>query len=266
MPFFDHDGLRLHFSERGDPAGPPFVMVHGLLWSSRMLRRIAEHLPAHRVLLLDLRGHGLSDRPTDPGRYRWSSLGGDVVALLDHLQLDSAVVGGLSLGANVTLAVAREHPERVAAMVPEMPVLDRAAGFARPVFGALATTFETAGPALGPLTRKVGTVPVPGSVPELAALRDVLAVDPRAGAALLRGLLDDELLLADLDPATLTMPTLVIAHRGDPLHVLDDARDLVDRLPDARLDVRFSIMDYRVRADLLARVLTGFLAEVGDWR
>ena len=262
MPTFDHDGLTLHYSERGDPDGTPFVMVHGLLWSSRMLRRIAELLPDHRVLLLDVRGHGTSSRPVEVEAYSWSSLAGDVVALLDHLGLERAVVGGLSLGANVTLAVARDHPDRVLAMVPEMPVLDRAEAFARPVFGALAQALERGGPLLGPLGSAVGRLPMPGSVPELAAVRDVLSVEPEAGAALVRGLLADDLVFATLGAEQMPMPALVIGHRGDPLHVLEDARQLVDELPDARIDERWSIADYRIRPDLLADLLVGFLREV----
>jgi hypothetical protein len=58
------------------------------------------------------------------------------------------------------------------------------------------------------------------------------------------------------------MPTLVIGHRGDPLHVLADARQLVELLPDARLDVRHSIADYRLQPGRLAALLSDFLADV----
>ena len=262
MPYFEHEGLSLHYSERGDPDGPPFVMVHGLLWSSRMLRRIAERLPDHRVLLIDVRGHLPSDRPTDTARYSWAALAGDVVALLDHLGIDRAVVGGLSLGANVTLATVVEHPDRVGAIVPEMPVLDRAKTFGHTVFGGLVRALEVGGPVLDPLTRTAARVPLPGSVPELAAVRDVLSVDPEAGAALVRGLLGDDLLFERIRPESIDVPALVIGHRGDPLHVLADARELADRLPDSRLVERWSIADYRLRPDLLADVLTDFLADV----
>lgn len=262
MPTFRHDGLTLHYSERGAPDGPPFVMVHGLLWSSRMLRRIAERLPDHRVLLLDVRGHLPSDRPTEVARYSWSTLAGDVIGLLDHLGVERAVIGGLSLGANITLAAAAEHPDRVAAMVPEMPVLDRAETFGHAVFGGLATALHVGAPVLGPLTRAVAKVPMPASFHEAAALRDVLSLDPAAAEALVRGLLADDLLFDDIRPERLTMPALVIGHRGDPLHVLADARELAERLPDARLVERWSILDYRVRPDLLADELIAFLAEV----
>jgi pimeloyl-ACP methyl ester carboxylesterase len=261
VPEFHHDGLNLHFSERGDPQGPPFVMVHGLLWSSRMLRRIAGLLPDHRVLLLDVRGHIPSDRPTDPARYSWSSLAGDVVGLLDHLGIDRAVVGGLSLGANVTLATAMDHPDRVAAMVVEMPVLDRARTFGHAVFGGLARALELGGSRLGAVTAAIARLPAPRSIPEVAALRDVLSLDPVAGAALVRGLLADDLVFDRIAPEQTAIPALVIAHRGDPLHVLADARELVARLPDAQLIERWSIADYRIRPDLLAIELTKFLAE-----
>lgn len=262
VPFFDHDGLRLHYSERGDPDGHPVVLIHGLLWSSRMLRRVAEMLPDHRVLLLDVRGHGASSRPTEVDRYSWSLLAGDVVGLLDHLGIERAVVGGLSLGANVALAVAAEHLDRVSGIVPEMPVLDRAEPFGRPVFRALADVLDTAAPLLDPLGELVGSVPLPASIPELAAVRDVLAVDPEPAAALVRGLLSRDLLFEHIRPEQLDIPALVIGHRGDPLHVLEDARELAARLPRARLVERWTILDYRVRPDLLAEELVSFLAEV----
>ena len=262
MPSFDHGNLTIHYSERGDPAGPPVVLIHGLLWSSRMMRRIADYLPDHRMLLIDLRGHGPSSRPTAAEFYSWDTLASDVIALLDHLEIDRAVIGGLSLGANVTLAAGNTWPDRVAGMIVEMPVLDRGAPFARPVFGGLANVLATTAPVLGPVTRRVAGLPMPKSIPDLAALRDVLALEPKSSAALLRGLLADQLFLADLDATRLTMPTLVIGHRGDPLHVLDDARDLVALLPDARLDVRHTIADYRVRPGLLAKVLLEFLERV----
>ena len=59
-------------------------------------------------------------------RYSMSAFGEQAVALLDHLELAEAVVGGTSLGANITLEVASMAPERLRGMVIEMPVLDNA--------------------------------------------------------------------------------------------------------------------------------------------
>lgn len=260
MPFFDHDGLRLHYSERGDDRGEPIVLVHGLLWSSRLFHRLAELLPDHRVLLIDLRGHATSDKPTDPSAYRWSKLASDVVGLLDHLGIERAVVGGLSLGANVTLAFANDHPDRLGGMVVEMPVLDRAEPFARPVFRGLATMLRLTRPVLVPATRAAGHVPVPRSLPELASLRDVLSLEPTAGAALVGGLLADHLLFEDLRLDHMDVPAVVIGHPGDPLHPIDDARELADRLPRGRFVEVRSIADLRVRPADLAAEITALLA------
>src|SRR5206468_91583 len=80
----------------------------------------------NRVVTLDFLGHGASDRPEDMTRYSMGQFAEQVVALLDHLEVEQAVVGGTSLGANVTLEVAALAPDRLRGMVVEMPVLDSA--------------------------------------------------------------------------------------------------------------------------------------------
>ena len=262
MPYFRLGDLRLHYAERGDAGGPAVVLIHGLLWSARMFERLCASLPSHRMLLLDLHGHGKSSAPAAPARYTWASLADDVVGLLDHLAIERAVVGGLSLGANVTLATAQRHPDRVRAMVVEMPVLSGGHPVARPLFGALAGLYRAGGVALGPVAGAVGRLPVPLARrrPDLAAARDVLAANPRVAAAVLQGLLADE--PVDESPSTLarlTMPALVIGHRNDPLHPLADARRLAAELPDARLVEVPSIAHFRLRPGRLAVELSGFV-------
>src|SRR4029077_3191401 len=93
---FRQTRLDLHYSERGNPQGRPVLLTHGLLWSSRMMEGLAARLADQRVPLRDLHGHGKSARPTDAGAYTWASLAGDVIALLNHLEIDQAVIGGLS--------------------------------------------------------------------------------------------------------------------------------------------------------------------------
>src|ERR1700687_2954455 len=98
------------------PAGTrPLILLHGLLLSQEMHRPLAEDLAArgNRVITLDLLGHGASDRPRDMWRYSMGSYGLQVVALMDHLGIDEAVVMGTSLGANAALEIASSHPERL---------------------------------------------------------------------------------------------------------------------------------------------------------
>ena len=124
---FEHDGHRLVYTDYGAGARP-LVLLPGLLLPRKMHAPLAEALAekGNRVICLDLLGHGESDRPRDMWRYSMSLFAEQAVGLLDHLELDEAVVGGTSLGANVTLEVAAQAPERLRGMVVEMPVLDNA--------------------------------------------------------------------------------------------------------------------------------------------
>jgi pimeloyl-ACP methyl ester carboxylesterase len=124
---FTLDGHRLAYTVYGE--GPRvIVLVHGLLLSQRMHAELAKALAdrGNRVITLDLLGHGRSDRPPDMWRYSMTTFGAEVIALLDHLEVDEAVVLGTSLGANTALEAAALAPERLRGMVIEMPVLDHA--------------------------------------------------------------------------------------------------------------------------------------------
>lgn len=108
-------GVRLFVEDAGE--GPAVVLVHG--WSLNRhvwWRQISELSAAgHRVLALDLRGHGSSDVPTDG--YEIDRLAADLVAVLDACELDDAVLVGWSLGGLVTFRVAALHPARVRGLV-----------------------------------------------------------------------------------------------------------------------------------------------------
>src|SRR2546428_6562919 len=124
---FVHDGHRLVSYEYGS-GSRPFLLLPGLLLPRLMHRPLAQALAerGNRVITLDLLGHGESDRPRDMWRYSMPVFGQQAVALLDHLELEEAVVGGTSLGANVTLEAAVLAPDRMRGLVIEMPVLDHA--------------------------------------------------------------------------------------------------------------------------------------------
>src|SRR5438874_9946624 len=124
---FVHDGHRLVYYEYGS-GSKPFLLLPGLLLPQTMHRPLAQSLAerGNHVITLDLLGHGASDRPRDMWRYSMPLFGEQAVALLEHLEIDDAVVGGTSLGANVTLEAAVLAPERIRGLVIEMPVLDNA--------------------------------------------------------------------------------------------------------------------------------------------
>src|SRR5205807_441373 len=127
MGYFRFGDHRLSYSVYGE--GPrTTVLLPGLLFSQRMHIPLARALAdrGNRVVTLDLLGHGKSARPRDMRQYSMDQFAEQTVALLDHLEIDEAVVGGTSLGANVTLTMAAQAPERVRGMLVEMPVLDNA--------------------------------------------------------------------------------------------------------------------------------------------
>ena len=124
---FFHDGHRLEYTEYG--GGDRWVvLIHGQLMPRRMHQPLARHLAAAgaHVLTVDLLGHGRSDRPDDPLLYSMTAFAEQVVALLDDREIPSAVIGGTSLGANVSLEVARTRARPRPRPVAEMPVLDNA--------------------------------------------------------------------------------------------------------------------------------------------
>ena len=107
--FFETDAGRTAWSTPSTaPATPGSCCCTAQLMPRRMQQPLARALAAEglHVVTLDLLGHGRSDRPADPLVYSMTAFAEQVVALLDHLGADQAVVGGTSLGANVALEVA----------------------------------------------------------------------------------------------------------------------------------------------------------------
>lgn len=110
------DGVSLHARDWHAPDGElglPFLLVHGLASNCRLWDGVAARLggAGHRVVAVDLRGHGRSDKP-DEG-YDFSTLTADLVAVLDALEWQRAVVAGQSMGGNLVLELAAAAPARV---------------------------------------------------------------------------------------------------------------------------------------------------------
>lgn len=119
MTTFDSRGARIAFDDFGPGnATKTIVLIHGFA-SNRFenWRRLgwygAFERKRHRVLALDCRGHGESEKLVDPAAYSRENLIADVVGLLDLAGVPTADVMGYSMGARVALAVAREHPRRI---------------------------------------------------------------------------------------------------------------------------------------------------------
>ena len=118
MPYATNQGLRIHYRVEG--VGPPLVLQHGYTWhmGGWATSGYVEPLKSHyQLILLDARGHGASDKPHDPDAYRLPLKVGDVVAVLDALQIPSAHFWGYSMGGWIGWGMAKYAPERVQALV-----------------------------------------------------------------------------------------------------------------------------------------------------
>lgn len=111
-------GFRIHYAAEG--AGPPLVLVPGLLMSVTRWRAIGyidDFARDFRVLTVDPLGHGLSEKPHEPGAYLIEDCAADIVAVLDQEGVAEAHIWGYSRGATIALAVAVAAPERVCSLV-----------------------------------------------------------------------------------------------------------------------------------------------------
>jgi len=237
------------------------VLLHGLLFSRRMHEELARALAerGHRVVTLDLLGHGASDRPRDMWRYSMTEFGREVVALLDHLEVEQAVVMGTSLGANTTLEVASLAPERLRGMVVEMPVLDHALLGCAVAFTPLMLGLTFGAPFARALARAARLVPSAQLPWQAGILVDWVAQDPEPSAAVVQGLFFGRTAPHREERRTFDMPTLVIGHRYDAIHPFSDAGMLADELPNGRLLQANSFLELRLAPDRLTNEIAAFL-------
>jgi pimeloyl-ACP methyl ester carboxylesterase len=118
MPYVTSEGIRIHYEVEGD--GPPLVLQHGFAGKAKnwYLAGYVDALkPYYRLILVDARGHGESDKLYDPAAYTLPLHVGDVVAVLDALNLRSAHFWGYSMGGWIGFGMAKYAPHRVDAML-----------------------------------------------------------------------------------------------------------------------------------------------------
>ncbi|MEA2508697.1 MAG: hypothetical protein QOG21_779 [Actinomycetota bacterium] len=268
MSTFTYDGFTIAFEERGGsskPAQHPLVLLHGLLFPRKHQYSLADALVerGNRVILMDLLGHGESDRPTDPRHYRMERFADEVAGLLDHLQLTEAVIGGTSLGANVALEVAARTPSRVKGLFLEMPVLERAAVTAGAVFIPLTFAYRRLERPAQTLARFANRIPRTGQQggPGLYAdvILDVVAQDPAPSEAIVHGLLSGEIAPHPSEREKIDQPALIIAHQHDLLHPFSDAEELHRELLNSELVHARSFFELRFPPNRLSVRIAEFL-------
>jgi 3-oxoadipate enol-lactonase len=229
-----------------EATGRAVVLLHGLTASRRyvVMGSSALQRSGHRVVAYDARGHGSSSPAPTPEDYTYAALTDDLVAVLDALDIDRAVLAGVSMGAHTCLRLALELPERVAGLVAITPAFDPVE-YSDPQrlarWDALSDALRTGG--VEGFAEAFGVQRIPEGWRETVgrALRQRMAVHehPVAVADALRAV-PRSAPFADLHALEqIECPAIVVGSRdeADPGHPLQMARRYAELLPDARLEV-----------------------------
>jgi pimeloyl-ACP methyl ester carboxylesterase len=223
MPTERLNGVDIYYEDQG--SGYPVLMTHGYASTSAMWRPQIEALTRrYRLIAWDMRGHGETDSPEEQSAYSEAHTVEDMAALLRHLGLDQAVIGGLSLGGYMSLAFNLAHPEMVKALI----LCDTGPGYRNPqaregwnqTAVRRAERFEELG------------LDALGASPEVEAARR----RHRSAAGLARsarGMLAqfDSRVIESLD--SITVPTLIIVGANDT-PFLAGTDYMANRIPNAR--------------------------------
>lgn len=116
---YAENGLKIAYEDVGD--GPPLVLLHGLTetreswWEAGYVAQLLQR--GYRLILVDCRGHGESDKPHDPAAYLGRIQAADVLSVLDHAGVERATLVGYSMGGAIALSTAIYHPERLSALI-----------------------------------------------------------------------------------------------------------------------------------------------------
>jgi pimeloyl-ACP methyl ester carboxylesterase len=233
VPYFRHDDVDLYFEEHGK--GQPFVFSHGLGGNLNQALELIGDLPGTHLILYDNRAHGRTKPLGDPAKLSFEVMANDVAALLDHLNLSRAFVGGVSMGAGIGLAFGLRYLQRVKGLVLSRPAwLD-----------APNPTHLSVFPVIAGLVERFGLEQARRSFEQTVFYEGLRKKYPASAESLL-GLFDNqssEAVVASFRaiPAsvpvdsldrlrTLKAPSLVLANRNDPIHPFELAKVLADKL------------------------------------
>jgi pimeloyl-ACP methyl ester carboxylesterase len=246
MASFQHDGIVFHYLDVG--GGTPFLFQHGIGGDTGQPAGLFRPPEGIRLLCLDARAHGRTQPLGDPSDLTFDVFGEDLFALLDHLGVEQAVIGGISMGAGVALNLAVRYPARVAGLVLSRPAwLDgpmppenvaRYAAIARLLraVSAASDRDQALRQAIAEFKASNDYRNLLASSPDTAqSLRGQLT-NERAVAAVARlERLPADRPLAELRAAAaIRVPTLVLAHRQDPIHRFAFGESLASAIPGAR--------------------------------
>jgi len=264
MPYYRRDGLRFHYRSGGD--GSPLFLQHGLGSDVEQPFALLSPLPGMRLIAFDSRGHG-ETRPLGPeAKLGFAAFADDLVAVLDHLGIRSAVVGGISMGAGVALNVAFRYPARVRALI-----LIRPAWLDGPMPEPTRQLYTT----IAGLIRRHGAREGRARFLQSPDYLRILGGSPPVAASFLgqfdRPRADETVAILERLPAdaptrdlggltAIVAPTLVLGNRQDPVHPFAYGEELARAIPGAQFaEITPKAVSEVGHAADVRRALSGFL-------
>ncbi len=265
MPTFAHDGLSFHYREQGQ--GVPFVFLHGLGFDLEQPFALYSPPRGTRLIGFDFRAHGQTPLG-DVKKISFASYADDVIALLDYLRIERAVVGGLSMGAGVALNAALRYPSRFLGLILIRPAwIDRALPENARVYPHIAQHILRHGPVEGLALFKLTPEfqEIVREAPHVAATLEHQFLEPKAVECIARieRFPHDRPCREREELKRFHAPTLVLGNNRDPVHRWDIAASLAQEIPNARLVELTAPSDNldRFAADLQGAIDT-FLTEL----
>ena len=236
MPFFQHDEIQFHYREEG--SGVPFFFQHGLGADLTQPFSLCHAPRGIRLIGFDARAHGKTTPIGPEEKISMGSFADDLRALMDHLKIRQAIVGGISMNTALALTFSLRNPERVLGLVQSRPAwLDAPEPYNVTMFSLITR-----------LVREDGRVRGKELFLESPEYKETLAKWPDVAASL-AGQFDNpavedtafkfERIIRDAPCrdrrgwANIKVPTLILANRFDPIHPFEYGIEMARLIPGA---------------------------------
>ena len=267
MPFFEHDGIRFHYRQRGHVRDEAFVFQHGLGADTNQTFELFQSPRRIRLLTFDCRGHGETRPLGAEERISVETFTEDLRAFLDVMQIKRAIVGGISMGAAIALNFTLNYPDRVLGLVLSRPAwLDEAREDNMQVFATIAK-----------FIRRYGAWKGAQEFQKTEAYQAVLKLSPDNANSLLAQFTHPraEETVAKLERIPkyrpqhkraewkrIRVPTLVLVNRQDAIHPFEFGEVITQNIPSSTLvEVTAKSVNKEQHAADVQRALTDYFAK-----
>ncbi|HTG95506.1 MAG TPA: alpha/beta fold hydrolase [Pyrinomonadaceae bacterium] len=236
MPKTRINNIDITYDDTG--SGPAVVLIHGYPFNRSMwAEQVSALADSYRVVTLDLRGHGESESST--GASTMKLMAQDVAALMDELQIDRAVIGGLSMGGYVTLAFYQLFAERVEKLLLADTRAQADTEEAKATRGDQVQQIQADG-MTGIVTAMLPKLLSPETVskqPEIVKrVRDMMMhTSPEGAIGALRGMAEREDQTERL--SQINVPALIVVGKEDPITPVADSQKMHERIAGSQLVV-----------------------------